>query len=72
MGKKTGEKESEKSDDANETAPDNLAVQQLINSQKLSQLQTISQRLDKIKQTRGKKTNDPKKSNLVSICSPSQ
>ena len=60
-GEKTGKKESERSDETNETAPDNLAVQQLINSQILSQLQTISQRLDKIEQTRGEKTNDPKK-----------
>ena len=57
MGKKTGEKESEKFDDANETAPDTVAVQQLINSQILSQLQTISQ----IEQTRSKKINDPEK-----------
>ena len=61
MGKKTGEQETVKSDNADETAPDNATVQQLINSQILSQLQTISHRLDKIKQTRGKKTNDPKK-----------
>ena len=60
-GEKTGEKETVRSDDANETAPDNAAVQQLINSQILSQLQTISHRLDKIKHSRGKKTNDPKK-----------
>ena len=60
-GEKTGEQETVKSDNADEIAPDNAAVQQLINSQILSQLQTISHRLDKIEQTRGKKTNDPKK-----------
>ena len=60
-GEKTGEQETLKSDNADETAPDSAAVQQLINSQILSQLQTISHRLDKIEQTRGKKTNDPKK-----------
>ena len=60
-GEKTGEQETVKSDNADKIAPDNAAVQQLINSQILSQLQTISHRLDKIKQTRGKKTNDPKK-----------
>ena len=60
-GEKTGEKETVKSDDVNDTAPDNAAVQQLINSRILSQLQTISHRLGKIEQTRGKKTNDPKK-----------
>ena len=60
-GEKTGEKETVKSDDADETAPDNAAVQQLINSQILSQLQTISHRLNKIEHTCCKKTNDPKK-----------
>ena len=60
-GEQTGGQECEKSDNANESVPDNSAVQQLINSQILSQLQTISQRLDKIEQTRCKKTNDPKK-----------
>ena len=47
-GEKTGEQETVKSDNADETAPDNAAVQQLINSQILSQLQTISHTLDKI------------------------
>ena len=56
-----GEKKTVKSDDANETVPDNAAVQQLINSQILSQFQTISHRFNKIEQTRGKETNDPKK-----------
>ena len=60
-GEQTGGQESERSDNVSESAPDNSAVQQLINSQILSQLQTISQRLDKIEQTRCKKTNDPKK-----------
>ena len=60
-GEKTGEQETVKSDNVDETAPDNAAVQQMINSQILSQLQTISHRLDKIEQTHSKKTNDPKK-----------
>ena len=60
-GEKTGEQETVKSDNVDETAPDNAAVQQMINSQTLSQLQTISHRLDKIEQTHSKKTNDPKK-----------
>ena len=41
-GEKQGGQECEKSDNANESASDNSAVQQLINSQILSQLQTIS------------------------------
>ena len=60
-GEQSGGQECEKSDNVNESVPDNSAVQQLINSQILSQLQTISQRLDKIEQTRCKKTDDPKK-----------
>ena len=60
-GEQSRGQECEKSDNVNESAPDNSAVQQLINSQILSQLQTISQRLDQIEQTRCKKTNDPKK-----------
>ena len=64
-GEKTGEQETVKSDNADETAPDNAAVQQLIKSQILSPLQTISHRLDKIEQTCGKKTNDARKLNLV-------
>ena len=60
-GEQSGGEECEKSDNVNESAPDNSAVQQPINSQILSQLQTISQRLDKIEQTLCKKTNDPKK-----------
>ena len=60
-GEKTGEQETVTFDNADETAPDNAAVQQMINSQILSQLQTISHRLDKIEQTHTKKTNDPKK-----------
>ena len=60
-GEQAGGQECERSDDVSESAPDNSAVQQLINSQILSQLQTISQRLDKIEQTHCKKTNDPKK-----------
>ena len=59
-GEKTGEQETVKSDNVDETAQDNAAVQQMINSQILSQLQTISHRLDKIEQTHSKKTNDPK------------
>ena len=58
---KIGEQETVKSDNVDETAPDNAAVQQMINSQILSQLQTISHSLDKIEQTHSKKTNDPKK-----------
>ena len=54
-GEQTGGQECERSDNVSESAPDNSAVQQLINSQILSQLQTISQRLDKIEQTRCKK-----------------
>ena len=45
-GEQSGGQECEKFDNVNESVPDNLAVQQLINSQILSQLKTI--RLDKI------------------------
>ena len=74
MGNKRGQ-ECEKFDNVNESAPDNSAVQQLINSQILSQLQIISQRLDKIEQTRCKKQMilkklRPAKVNIQVLTSP--